>query len=168
MKSIGMTVVLLAISIGSRADFLESEIKLRNVDIDGLNVKGTDITIEADFDVKRENLLDEVHFDFYLLLQPRKEGQGAVLLHSRTTHRFLEEKTGYVTGVTLGNVIKECIGHRSGEYAVVATYRGKEVGFETSLKEPARWWENAALGKPIEGVLDRTTTLPIVRTWEKE
>ena len=124
------------------------------------------LTLTATFDVQKEDLYDELYLDFYILLEPNDNDQALQFFHCRTIHRFLEEHTGYESGVTLPASIMECIDSSDAEYAVVVTYRGVEVGEEHSHKE--RWWERPGLGEPIENILLRTTRLPYARPWESE
>ncbi|MBN2163010.1 MAG: hypothetical protein JXR25_00880 [Pontiellaceae bacterium] len=166
-KALGLIV---AVGMFAGAVFSEeaksAEIKLRDVDIDGLMGVGSQLSLIATFDVRKGNLFEECNFDFYVLLESRDKEQGNQFFHCRSTHRFLEKESGYTTGVTLGESIMKCIDVRDAEYAVVVTYKGEEVGLENSLKE--RWWEKKELGKPIEHVLSRTSSAPYVRAWEAE
>ncbi len=144
----------------------KAEVRLRDVDFDGLMGIDASLSLTATFDVKGGDLFDELRFDFYILLEPRGKEQGPLFFHCRTIHRFLEEGSGYKSGAVLPQKIVKCINPRGGEYAVVATLRGEEVGLENSSKE--RWWEDGKLGKPIEHVLNRSTGAPVVRTWETD
>ena len=148
------------------ADPAPAEIRLRDADLEGLMGVKSGLSLVATFDVKRENLYDELVLDFYLLLEPRDKNLTPQFFHCRTVHRFLEEETGYTSGVGLSPAVMECIQPRSGRYAVIATYRGAEVGVENSEKE--RWWEGEQLGRPIENVLTRSTGASVVRTWESD
>lgn len=163
--------VLLAAGIGimtcaAGAEVKPAVIKLRDVDFKGTMGINANLSLTVTFDIQKENLFDELYIDFYLLIEPNKDERGLQFFHCRTIHRFLEEGTGYVSGVVLPAAIMECIDPSESEYAVVLTYRDAEVGMENSLKE--RWWENRDLGKPIENILTRSTRLPTVRTWESE
>jgi len=151
-------------SVSTPAALDPAEIKLRDVDFDGLGKAESSLNLAASFDVKRENLYDEMSLDFYILLVPREKDLAPQFFHSRITHRFLEEKTGYTSSVSLDQNILKCIDPRDGWYAVVVTHGGKEVDMKQSEEE--RWWENAALGKPIENVLTRAPGAPVVRSWE--
>lgn len=141
-----------------------AEIKIRDVDVDGLMVVNSDLSLTVTFDIKEADAFDEVTFDFYLLLSPREKEQGDQFFHCRTVHRYLEKESGYTTGVRLGRNALKCINPRDSRYAVVVTHQGKEVELENSEKK--RWWEESALGQPIENVLRRSSGLPIVREWE--
>ena len=159
--------VVLGVFCGSAfAEVKPSEIKLRDVDFEGMMGMDSSLSLIATFDVRDEDLFEECHFDFYLLLEARDKDQGMQFFHCRTTHRFLEEESGYTSGVVLASSIKKCIDPRDAEYAVVVTYRGKEVAVENSKKE--RWWEKDELGKPIEKVLSRSSSANTVRNWEAE
>lgn len=139
-------------------------IKLREVKCEGLMNVNSSLSITATFDVQRNDMFDELRFDYYVLLEPRDKDRGSQFMHCRTVHRYLEKESGYKTGVTLAQRILKCINPRHVKYAVVVTYHGKEVGVESSEKK--RWWEDKSLGKPIENILVRSTSLPIVREWE--
>ncbi len=166
MKRIILVAVLLGMAGAVLAETKPSEIRLRDVDFEGMMGVESSLSLIATFDVKREDMFDELCLDFYILLEARDKEMGPQFFHCRTIHRFLEEESGYTSGVVLAQNIKKCINPRDGIYAVVATYRGDEVGLENSEKE--RWWENADLGKPIENMLTRTTAMPTVREWESE
>lgn len=142
------------------------EMKLRDLTLDRLGEERNQISLVARFDVKRERLMDEVVFDFYLMLFPKGKGQDPQFFHCRTVHRYLEEKTGHKTGVVLPPLAVKAINSRDEIYAVVVTYKGQEVGVENS--EDTRWWEAPALGAPVENMLKRTSNLPMVREWESE
>lgn len=162
-------ILIVAIIMGSAAISLhakpqQAEIRLRDLKLDGLSEEKGQLTLMATFDVKRERLLDEVVFDFYLLLFPKGKEMKPQFLHCRTVHRYLEEKTSYKSGVVLDPLAAKAINSRDEIYAVVVTYQGKEVGVENS--ENVRWWENVALGDPVENVLKRVAKMPIVREWE--
>ena len=146
------------------AELPAAEIKLRDSDLDGLLVNNGQAVLWVEFDVKREDVFDEVTFEYYLLLYPRKKDAGPQFFHCRTVHRFLEEKTGYKSGVVLAPAMLELIDPRDSKYAVVVTYKDKEIGVENS--EDDRWWEEATLGAPIENVLTRFADVPTVREWE--
>ena len=154
----GSTVVLL------QAAPQVAEIKLKDLTLDRLGAEKNQISLVARFDVKRERLMDEVVFDFYLMLFPNGKGMEPQFLHCRTVHRYLEEKTGHKSGVVLPPLAVKAINSRDEIYAVVVTYKGKEVGVENS--EDTRWWEASALGAPVENMLTRSSSLPIVREWE--
>lgn len=167
MKKTTMVIVLIGLLAGTGlAEPKASQINLRDVDFDGLMGTDSPVTLMATFDVRQEDLFDEMHIDFYMLLEPDDEEQGLQFFHCRTTHRFLEEKSGYTSGAMLPPNVMKCIDAGDGEYAVVVTYRGEEVGVENSLEE--RWWENGKSGNPIENVLTRSSAAPMVRTWESE
>jgi hypothetical protein len=140
------------------------EIKLRDVDYDGLMVVNSDLSLKVTFDVKEADLFDEVVFDFYLLLTPREQERGEQFFHCRTVHRYLEKESGYISGISLNQGIVKCIQPRDSKYAVVVTCGGSEAGLENSEKD--RWWEDAALGAPVENMLRRFAGVPIVREWE--
>ncbi len=165
-----MKKILVAVLImGGTAMLLQAEpqvaeIKLRDLTLDRLGEERNQISLVARFDVKRERLMDEVVFDFYLMLFPKGKDQEPQFLHCRTVHRYLEEKTGLKTGVVLPPLAVKAINSRDEVYAVVVTYKGKEVGVENS--EDTRWWEGPSLGAPVENMLKRTSNLPIVRKWE--
>lgn len=142
-----------------------AEIRLRKVDLDGLLVSSGQLTLTATFDVKREDVFDEVVFDYYLLLAPQDKDLPAQFLHCRTVHRYLEKKSGFTSGVALGGAALEGISPRSNaKYAVVVTYNGEEADAENS--ENIRWWEDSSLGSPVENILTRFADVPIVREWE--
>jgi hypothetical protein len=144
---------------------MPSEVRLRDLELEGLIVETGSLTLTATFDVKRERIFDEVIFDFYLLLNPRDKELGPQFFHCRTVHRYLDEKTGLESGVALGRSVLEGINVRTdAKYAVVITYGGEAVAEENSEKE--RWWEDAGLGPPVENVLSRFADVPIVREWE--
>lgn len=143
-----------------------AEIKVRDMDYDGLMVVNSDLTLKVTFDVKKENCFDEVVFDFYLMLTPREKDRGDQFFHCRTVHRYLEKASGYKSGVSLNQQIVKCVEPRDSKYAVVVTFGGSEVAIENSEKD--RWWEDAALGQPVENVLKRFAGAPIVREWESE
>jgi hypothetical protein len=146
------------------AETKEAEIKLRDLDLSGRSVSGEQLTLTASFDVKEARIYDEVVFDFYLLLTPRDADVKPQLFHCRTVHRYLNRKSGYKSGVVLDAAAVDGINPREEKYAVVATYKGKEVAVENSEKD--RWWEDAALGDPVENMLRRVADVPIVREWE--
>jgi len=163
-KMILLAVALGCAAVSAQAETKVAEIRLRDSDLDGLLVNNGEVVLTVEFDVKREDLLDEVVFEYYLLLYPRDKGEKPQFFHCRTVHRYLEEKTGYTSGVKLDPVVLEVIEPRDSKYAVVVTYKGEEVGVENSEKE--RWWEESALGAPVENILTRLGNLPIVREWE--
>ncbi len=156
-------ILLMALIMGSATVSLraESEIRLRDLDLDGQSVNKNGLILTATFDVKGARILDEVVLDYYLLLRPQGKGMKLQFLHCRTVHRYMDMKAGYKTGVILNAVAVEGINPRDEQYAVVVTYQGKEVGVENSEKD--RWWENAELGDPIENILTRFSEVPIVR-----
>lgn len=141
-----------------------AEIRLRDLDTNGLSVDRGALTLTATFDVKRARIFDEVVFDYYMLLLPQDQDLKVQFLHCRTVHRYLDKKSGHRSGVSLSAAAVEGINPRDEKYAVVVTYQGKEVGVENSEKE--RWWENPALGDPVENMLVRFAEVPIVREWE--
>jgi len=141
-----------------------AEIKIRDVDFEGLMVVNSDLFLTLTFDVKGEDAFEELVFDFYIQLTPRDKAQGEQFFHCRTVHRFLETESGYKTGVGLSRNVVKCINPRDSKYAVLVSRQGEEIGVENS--ENLRWWEDASLGQPIENVLWRASGLPIVRQWE--
>lgn len=159
-----------AIFIGSAvtslcAEGAIAEIRLRKVDLDGFLVSTGRLTLTATFDVKKERVFDEVFFDYYLLLKPQDNDLSPQFLHCRTVHRYLDEQSGYTSGVSLEKSVLDGIEPRSNaKYALVVTYQGEEVGVENSEKE--RWWEDSKLGSPVENILGRFADVPIVREWE--
>lgn len=157
-------ILLGSVTVPLYAETREAEIRLRNLDISGLSVNRTRLTLTATFDVKGARIFDEVMFDFYLLLVPQDNDMKEQFLHCRTVHRYLERKSGYKTSVILSAAALNGIDPRHEKYAVVATYKGKEAGVENSEKD--RWWEDAALGPPVENILLRAADVPIVRVWE--
>ena len=161
-----LAILLVTMSCSVFAELRPSTIKLRDVDLKGTMGIDANLSLIATFDVQKEDLFDELDLDFYILLEPGDNDRSLQFFHCRTTHRFLEKQSGYTSGVVLPARIMECIDPGDCEYAVVLTYRGKEVDAEHSLKE--RWWKNPELGKPIENVLVRSTGAPIVRPWESE
>jgi hypothetical protein len=140
-------------------------IKLRDVDMKGTMGVNAKLTLNVTFDVQKEDLFDEMYVDFYILVEPNDDDIGLQFFHCRSIHRFLEEQTGYVSGVFLPAAAMSCLDASDCEYAVVLTYRGEEVGLESSLKKE-RWWTDKELGEPIENVLVRSTRIPTVRPWE--
>ncbi len=167
MKKSGLLAIILgALACGAFAEVEPATIKLRDVDFKGAMRIDANLTLTATFDVQKEDLLDELYLDFYVLLEPSDDDRGLQFFHCRTVHRFLEEQTGYKSGAVMPASIIKAIDPSDSEYAVVVTYRGKEVDEEHSHKE--RWWENEDLGKPIENVLLRSTSAPTVRPWESE
>ena len=140
------------------------KIKLRDVDYDGLMIVNSDLSLKVTFDVKEDDCFDEVVFDFYLLMMPREKERGEQFFHCRTVHRYLERESGYTSGISLSQRIVKCIQPRDSKYAVVVTCGGSEAALENSEKD--RWWEDAALGSPVENVLRRFAGVPIVREWE--
>ena len=163
-KLILVAVVWGCVALSAQAGSVGGEIKLRDSDLDGLLVNNGEAALSVEFDVKREDILDEVTFEFYMLLYPRDKEAGPQFFHCRTVHRYLEEKTGYKSGAVLSAAILNVIEPRDSKYAIVATYKGKEVGVENS--EDDRWWEDASLGAPVENLLRRFAEVPIVREWE--
>lgn len=163
-KLILVAVVWGCVALSAEAGSADGEIKLRDSDLDGLLVNNGEAALSVEFDVKREDILDEVTFEFYMLLYPRDKEAGPQFFHCRTVHRYLEEKTGYKSGAVLSAAILNVIEPRDSKYAIVATYKGKEVGVENS--EDDRWWEDASLGAPVENLLRRFAEVPIVREWE--
>ncbi len=163
-RSVLLAAILGMVSGAFAAEVKPAEIKLRDVDFEGMMGVDSDLTLVATFDVRKEDLFDEMLLDFYILLEPDDEDQGLQFFHSRTTHRFLEEASGYTSGVALPSGIMKCINPSDGEYAVIVTHQGEEVAVENSMKE--RWWEDQDLGKPIENLLSRSSTAPIIREWE--
>lgn len=158
------TLLLVGMAASLYAASESAEIKIRDVDVDGLMVVNSDLSLTVTFDVKDSDAFDEVTFDFYLLLSPREKEQGHQFFHCRTVHRYLEKESGYTTGVRLGRSMLKCINPRDSKYAVVVTHQGKEADVENSEKE--RWWEESSLGQPLENILRRSSGLPIVRVWE--
>lgn len=146
------------------AEKKDAEIRLRDIDLSGLAVNKDQLTLTATFDVKGARVFDEVVFDFYLLLRPQGTDTQLQFLHCRTVHRYLDRKSGLKSGVKLDAAASDCIDPRDEKYAVVVSYKGKEVGVENSESE--RWWEDAALGAPVENILRRFASVPIVREWE--
>jgi hypothetical protein len=163
-KWVFATVLLGAMAATLYAASDPAEIKIRDVDYEGLMVIDGNLSLEVTFDVKENDCLDEVLFDFYLLLTPRKKERGDQFFHCRTIHRYLEKESGYTTGISLNQGIVKCIQPRDSKYAVVVTCGGSEAGVENSEKD--RWWEDASLGQPVENVLRRFARVPIVREWE--
>lgn len=143
-----------------------AEIKVRDVDLDGMMGVNQQLSLTATFDVRKEDLFEAVAFDFYVLLEAGDDDQGLQFLHCRTVHRFLEKQSGYTSSVRLSAQIMKCINPSECEYAVIVTQAGREVAVENSMKE--RWWENEKLGSPIENLLTRSSTAPMVRPWETE
>ena len=165
MKQLVFSTVLLgvlAVALNAASD--PAEIKLRDMDYDGLMGINSPLSLKVTFDVKKEDCLEEVLLDFFLLLTPRKKERGDQFFHCRTVHRFLEEGSGYTSGVSLNQGIVSCIQPRDSKYAVVVTYGGREAAVENSEKD--RWWEDVSLGPPVENVLGRFADVPIVRAWE--
>jgi len=161
--------VIIALGLFAGAVYAErddTQIKLRDSDLEGLMGINANISLSVTFDVRKEDLIDDLHFDFYILLEPRDDEVVKQFFHCRTTHRFLEEDSGYTTGVYLDRQVKDCINPRHSQYAVVVSYNGEEVGVENSEKE--RWWEDSSLGQPIENVLSRSSGAPMVRNWEAD
>ena len=140
------------------------EIKIRDVDFDGLMIVNSDLSLKVTFDVKEDECFDEVAFDFYLLVMPREKERGEQFFHCRTVHRYLEKESGYISGISLNQGIVKCIQPRDSKYAVVVTCGGSEAALENSEKD--RWWEDPALGLPVENMLSRFAGVPIVREWE--
>jgi hypothetical protein len=143
------------------------EIKLRELELDGLMVQNGTLTLTLTFDVRKDDVFDEVTFDFYLLMNPQDKDFDPQFTHCRTVHRYLEKQTSARSGVGLETAAMDAINPRNNcKYAVVATFRGEEIGVENS--EDDRWWESPALGEPVENVLKRFANVPIVRAWESE
>jgi hypothetical protein len=140
------------------------EIKVRDVDFDGLMVVNSDLSLKVMFDVKEDDCFDEAVFDFYLLLAPREKERGEQFFHCRTVHRYLEKASGYMSGISLDQRIVKCIRPRESKYAIIVTCAGLEAAVENSEKD--RWWEDPSLGQPVENVLNRFARAPIVREWE--
>jgi hypothetical protein len=163
-KRVFITVLLAAMAAPLYAASDPVEIKLRDVDYDGLMVVNSDLSLKVTFDVKENDCFDEVRFDFYLLLTPREKERGEQFFHCRTVHRYLEKESGYTSGINLNQRIVKCIQPRDSKYAVVVTYGSSEAAVENSEKD--RWWEDDALGQPVENVLRRFAGVPIVREWE--
>ena len=164
-RAVSIVLYLLGCCLSLYAEPDTPEIKLRDLDLDGLLINKGGLTLTVTFDAKRERVFDEVIFDFYLLLEPQKDDLGLQFLHCRTVHRYLDEKTGLKSAVLLQQNVLDGINPRTKcKYAVVATYRGKEVGVENS--EQDRWWEDPALGAPVEDLFVRMADIPIVREWE--
>jgi hypothetical protein len=162
-KSIMLVVLLGVMASGVSAEVGPSKINLRDADLEGMMRIDSKLTLTATFDVRSEDLFDELVFDFYMLLEPHDDDRGPQLFHCRTVLRFLEEGSGYTSVVTLPADVVKCINPKDSEYAVVVTYRGEEVEVENSLKK--RWWESGECGTPIENVLTRSGS-SYVRTWE--
>jgi hypothetical protein len=141
-----------------------AEIKIRDMDYAGRMTVNSDLSLRASFDVKEDDSFDETVFDFYLLLVPRDKEQGDQFFHCRTVHRYLQKASGYTSGISLDKRIVECIQPRDSKYALVVTCGGIEAAVENSEKD--RWWEDAALGEPVENVLGRFADAPVVREWE--
>lgn len=147
----------------------EAEIEVRKLKLDGLVVRNTDgtLTVTATFDVRKVEIFDDVVFDFYLLLEPYEKDFGPQFFHCRTVHRYLEQKTSQISGIRLSEAALEGIRPRnSAKYAVVVTYQGAVAALENSEKD--NWWEDPALGSPVENMLTRFSTVPVVRTWESD
>jgi hypothetical protein len=153
-----------AMTASLHAGYGPAEIKVRDVDFDGLMAVNSDLTLRASFDVKKNDCYDEAVFDFYLLLIPREKERGDQFFHCRTVHRYLEKASGYMSGISLDQRIVECIQPRDSKYALVVTCGGIEAAVENSEKD--RWWEDASLGRPVENILKRFAKAPIVREWE--
>lgn len=141
-----------------------AEIKLRDAVFKGMMRNDTDMTLTVKFDVRKEDLFDEMVLDFYILLEPDEEEQGLQFFHARTIHRFLRKKAGYESAVIMPLDVVKCINPNDSEYAVVLTHGGKEVAVESSTKN--RWWEDKELGPPIENLLYRSGSGMIIREWE--
>ena len=148
-----LTIVMGGAAMTVCAEAQEAEIRLRDLDLSGLSVDTDQLTLTATFDVKGARIFDEVLFDFYLLLTPQGGDVKPQFLHCSTVHRYMDQKSGYKSGVTLNAAAIECIDPRKEKYAVVVTYKGKEVGVENSEKD--RWWEDSALDPPVENMLQR-------------
>ena len=161
-------VIILGLSLTSLfAETPSAEIKLRELDLDGLMVQNGTLSLTLTFDVRKDDLFDEVIFDFYLLMNPQDKDFDQQFTHCRTVHRYMEKQTSAKSGVRLGAAAMDAINPRNNcKYAVVATFRGEEIGVENS--EDDRWWEDSALGMPVENVLSRFSNVPIVRFWESE
>lgn len=141
------------------------EIKLRDLELDGLMVQNGTLTLTLTFDVRKVDIFDEVTFDFYLLMNPQDKAFDPQFTHCRTVHRYLEKQTSAISGARLGTTAMDAINPRNNcKYAVVATFRGEEIDVENS--EDDRWWEDPALGEPVENVLERFSNVPIVQVWE--
>lgn len=159
-----VTLVMGSAAMSLWAEPKEAEIRLRDLDSTGLLIDRGQLMLTATFDVKGARIFDEVVFDFYLLLRPQAKEMKSPFLHCRTVHRYLDRRSGLKSGIILSAAAVEGINPRDEQYAVVVTYKGKEVGVENS--EKTRWWENPALGDPVENVLVRIAEVPIVREWE--
>ncbi|QBG48713.1 hypothetical protein EGM51_15365 [Verrucomicrobia bacterium S94] len=141
------------------------EIKVRDLELEGLMVKNGPLSLIATFDVRKEAIVDDLVFDFYLWLEPRNDDYPAQYFHCRTVHRFLEEQSNYISAVELNAMALKIISPRRSKYALVVSYKGEEVAVENSENEK-RWWEEPSMGTPIENMLSRSSTAPIVRIWE--
>ena len=164
MKTMIVTVLIGALAMPLHVISGPAEIKVRDIDYDGLMVVNSDLSLRASFDVKEDDCFDEAVFDFYLLLMPREKERGGQFFHCRTVHRYLEKASGYMSGISLDRRIVECIQPRDSKYALVVTCGGIEMAVENSEKD--RWWEDASLGEPVENVLRRFAEAPVVRAWE--
>ncbi|MDF7798067.1 hypothetical protein P4C99_01230 [Pontiellaceae bacterium B1224] len=165
IKKMVITVILACVGLTALAEKDIPEIKVRDLELDGLMVKNSSLTLVATFDVRKEEIIDDLVFDFYLWLEPRDDDYPAQYFHCRTVHRFLEEQSNYTSTVELNEMALKIISPRKDKYALVVTYKGKEVAVENSENEE-RWWEDSSVGTPIENVLSRSSTAPIVRVWE--
>jgi hypothetical protein len=164
MKRVVLSLLTVFCMVGVGAAKDEAEIRLRDLDLNGLLIKRGSLNLTAQFDVKDAKLLDEVTFDFYLLVISRDNDVPPLFFHCQSVHRLIDEKSGHTSGVSLGPDLLSAIEPRDAQYAVVVTYKGKEVGVENSEKE--RWWEEASLGAPIQHMMSRFGSVPVVRTWE--
>lgn len=170
MKKIILMGLVLGIAMGTAVaaktpkEKVPAEIKLRDVDLKGMMNIDSDLSLTVTFDVRKADLFDELQIDFYILLEPDDEEQGLQFFHTRTTHRYLEKKSGYRSGVTLPRSVLKCIRPDDAEFAVVVTMAGEVVAVEQSTKE--RWWEDKELGSPIENVFSRSSSAMIIRDWE--
>lgn len=164
MKRALMLAVVMGLMAGTASAAAKpSQIKLRDAELEGMMRINSKLTLTATFDIRSEDLFDELVLDFYMLLEPHDDDRGPQLFHCRTVLRYLEKGSGYTSSVVLSADAVKCIHPKDSEYAVVATYRGQEVAVENSLK--TRWWEGGESGAVIENVLTRSG-VSYVREWE--
>lgn len=144
-----------------------SEIKLRELELDGLMVQNGTLTVTLTFDVRKDDMFEELTFDFYLLMNPQDNDFKPQFTHCRIVHRYLEKQTSAKSGIRLDSAAMDAINPRNNcKFAVVASIGGEEIGVENS--EDDRWWEDESLGAPVENVLQRFANVSMVRFWESD
>lgn len=166
MKKVLYMAAIIIGSVLTTVDAKETEVRLRELRFK-INDSESDpggLILTTTFDIKKAPLFDEAVFFYYLLLTPRDDDRKPQFFRCRIVYRYLKEKTGYRAYIGLPREMKECINPSDEKYAVVVFHKGVEVDLKSS--ESDRWWEDPALGEPIENVFYRYSDVPYIKEWE--